>query len=49
MAMAQVAWGLRHAVAGGYTDVVVALVVEGWLSKIGEQTKEHTLYTRALT
>jgi len=48
-AMAQVAWGLRHAVAGGYTEVVVALVVEGWLSKIGEQTKEHTLYTRALT
>jgi hypothetical protein len=47
--MAQVAWGLRHAVAGGFDDIVVALVVEGWLSKIGEQTREYTLYARALT
>jgi hypothetical protein len=49
MAMAQVAWGLRHAIAGGYTDVVVALVREGWISRIGEQTKEYTLYARAIT
>jgi hypothetical protein len=48
-AMAQVAWGLRHAIAGGFKDVVVALVVEGWLSRIGEQTTEHTLYGRRLT
>lgn len=48
-AMAQVAWGLQHAIAGGFNDVVVSLVVEGWLSKIGEQTREYTLYGRALT
>jgi hypothetical protein len=47
-AMAQVAWGLRHAAAGGFEDIVVALVVEGWLSKIGEQTREYMLYARAL-
>jgi hypothetical protein len=48
-AMAQVAWGLRHAITGGFEDAVVALVVEGWLSKIGEQTREYTLYARAIT
>ena len=48
-AMAQVAWGLQHAIAGGFNHVVVALVVEGWLSKIGEQTREYALYGRALT
>lgn len=47
-AMAQVAWGLRHAIDGGFEEIVVALVVEGWLSKIGEQTREYTLYARAL-
>ena len=48
-AMAQVAWGLQHAIVGGFNDVVVALVVEGWLSRIGEQTREYALYARTLT
>jgi hypothetical protein len=47
--MAQVAWGLRHVITGGFEDAVVALVVEGWLSKIGEQAREYTLYARAIT
>ena len=48
-AMAQVAWGLQHAIAGGFNDAVVALVVEGWLSRIGEQTRDYALYARSLT
>ena len=47
-AMAQVAWALRRAVVDGFDDVVVALVVEGFVQRIGEQTREHTLYARAL-
>ena len=44
--MAQIAWGLRRAVNDGFDDVVFALVVEGFLQRIGEQTREHTLYAR---
>ena len=47
-AMAQIAWGLRRAVADGFDDIVVALVVDGFLSRIGEQTREHALYARAV-
>jgi hypothetical protein len=47
-AMAQIAWGLRRAVKDGFDDVVFALVVEDFLQRIGEQTREHTLYARPL-
>ena len=47
-AMAQIAWGLRRALKDGFDDVVCALVVEGFLQRIGEQTREHTLYARQL-
>jgi len=47
-ALAQVVWGLQHAVAEDFNDAVVALVVEGWLSRIGEQTREYALYGRTL-
>ena len=46
--LAQVVWGLQHAVAEDFNDAVVALVVEGWLSRIGEQTREYALYGRTL-
>jgi hypothetical protein len=43
-AMAQIAAVLRHAVDGGYDKLVVALAVEGFVSRIGEQTREYALY-----
>jgi hypothetical protein len=45
-AMAQVAWGLRHVQTDGFEDVVVALVVEGFLEKIGDRTRDYALYMR---
>jgi hypothetical protein len=47
-AMAQVAWGLRRAIADGFERVVFALAVEGFLRKIGELTREYTMYGRTL-
>jgi hypothetical protein len=43
-AMAQVNWGLRTAVEGGFERVVIALAVEGFISRIGDQTREYALY-----
>ena len=47
-AMAQVAWGIRHALADGFEELIFALVVEGFLGRIGEQTREYALYSRSL-
>ena len=47
-AMAVLAWSLRHAVNAGFEDVVIALVVEGFLEKVGKRTREYTLYSRSL-
>jgi hypothetical protein len=44
-AMALVNSGIRHAVEGGFEEVVVALAVEGFISRIGEQTREYALYS----
>jgi hypothetical protein len=44
-ALAQVAWGVRGALTGGFEKVVVALAVEGFVSRIGEQTREYALYS----
>jgi hypothetical protein len=43
-ATAMLAAVLRQALAGGYQRIVVALAVEGFVSKIGEQTREYALY-----
>jgi hypothetical protein len=47
-AMAQVAWGFRAGRTGGFKRIVAALVVEGFLGRIGEATREYTLYGRAI-
>ncbi len=47
-AMAQVAWSLRRAVSDGFERVVIALAVEGFLRRIGELTREYTLFGRTL-
>jgi hypothetical protein len=47
-AMAQMNWALSHALEDGFDELVVALVVEGFLGKIGERTREYTLYWRSL-
>jgi hypothetical protein len=47
-AMAQMAWALRKAIDGGFEDIIVALAVEGFLSRIGEQTRDYTLYARSI-
>jgi hypothetical protein len=46
-AMAPIAWALRHAVTAGYDRLVVALAVEGFLTRIAEQTREYALYSYA--
>jgi hypothetical protein len=48
-ASAIMAWAFRRAVTDGYDEVVASLVVEGFLSKVGELTREHALYARALS
>jgi hypothetical protein len=48
-AMAVLAWGLHHAINGGFEDVVIALVVEGFLGKVGKRTREYSLYSRSLS
>jgi hypothetical protein len=47
-ATALVDWAMRRAVEDGYEQAIVALAVEGFLSKIGEQTREYALYWRSL-
>jgi hypothetical protein len=47
-AMAQVAWALRTGMSSGYERQVIALAVEGFLGRIGEMTREYTLYGRAI-
>ena len=47
-AMAQVAWCLRHGVDGGFEELIVALAVEGFVGKIGQQTREYALYSRSI-
>jgi hypothetical protein len=46
--MTQIAWALRRAVHDGFDEVVAALVVEGFLTDLGDQTREHTLYARTI-
>jgi hypothetical protein len=48
-AMAQMNWALRRSLEDGFDDLVIALAVEGFLGKIGERTREHTLYWRSMT
>ncbi len=48
-ASAIIAWAFRRAATDGVEDVVVSLVVEGFLSKVGEVTREHTLYGRTVS
>ena len=40
-AMAMITAAIRQALAGGYQRIVVALAVEGFISRIGEQTREY--------
>jgi hypothetical protein len=47
-AMAQMNWALRRSLEDGYDEPVIALAVEGFLGKIGERTREYTLYWRSL-
>jgi hypothetical protein len=47
-ATAQVAWAFRQAVSGEFDECVLSLVIEGFLSRIEEPTREHTLYARAI-
>ena len=47
-AMAQVAWALHRAVSEGFERVAIALVVEGFLRRIGELTREYTLFGRTV-
>jgi hypothetical protein len=48
-ALAQVAWNLRRAVQDGVEDIVTAPTVEGYCTTVGDQTREHTLYGRAVS
>ena len=48
-ASAIMAWAFRRAVTDGYEDVMASLVVEGFLSNVGDMTREHTLYGRAVS
>ena len=43
-AMAQIAWSVARGLADGFEQFVVALAVEGFISRIGEQTREYALY-----
>jgi hypothetical protein len=47
-AMAQVSWALREGIRDGFEELIVALAVAGFVSKIGDQTREYTLYSRSL-
>lgn len=47
-ALAQVAWTVRRGVQDGVDDIVTAPTVEGYCSTLGDQTREYTLYGRAL-
>ena len=47
-ALAQVAWTLRRAVQDGVEDIVTAPTVEGYCTTLGDQTREHTLFGRAI-
>jgi hypothetical protein len=42
--------GLEHFVAGGYDDLVIALVTESWrfFDRLGQPTREYALYGRRL-
>jgi hypothetical protein len=47
-ALAQVAWTVRRGVQDGVEDIITAPTVEGYCSTLGDQTREYTLYGRAL-
>lgn len=47
-ATAQLAWAFRRAVSDGFDECVLSLVIEGFLSRIDEPIREHTLYARAI-
>lgn len=47
-AMALLAWSFRRALADGFEELLVALAVEGFLGKVGRQTREYALYSRPL-
>jgi hypothetical protein len=47
-ATAIMAWAFGVAAAEGYTQAIMSLVVEGFLSKTAEPTREHTLYARRI-
>jgi hypothetical protein len=47
-AMALLAWSFRRAWSDGFEDLLVALAVEGFLGKVGKQTREYALYSRTV-
>jgi hypothetical protein len=47
-AFAQLVSVFGRALADGFSEFMVALVTEGFLEKIGESTREYTLYSRSL-
>jgi hypothetical protein len=48
-AMALVAFALRAGERGGFEQLLAAVAVEGFLSDIGDRTREYTLYGRAIS
>jgi hypothetical protein len=45
-ALAQVAWAFRRSFEDGFEEFIAAIVVQGFLSRIGEPTREYALYAR---
>ena len=48
-AMALVAFALRGGQRGGFDRLLAAVTIEGFLSDIGDQTREYTLYGRSIS
>ena len=48
-AMASVAWTFRRGVMEGFDEGVAGPVAEIWLNRLGEQTRQYTLYGRSIT
>jgi len=47
-AVAQIAGPLDRRIQEGFQEFVVALVIEGWLSRLAKPTREYVLYGRSL-
>jgi hypothetical protein len=47
-AVAQIARPLSMRIQEGFDEFVVALVIEGWLSRLAKPTREYVLYGRSL-